>query len=508
VASVAFGINSNKSYLQKAFYFMEKSKGNILMDRINELRARNYAGIPKPVLDEEFRVKGELSIYKEQLLKHKGTDSLYTQLKSQYDDKLREYTRVISELEEKFPRYYRLKYDVSTVRIEEIQKLLPSNHSLMLQYYIGNEKIYIAGITKKEVIIKIIARDEAFDRNLELILKQIGNPNVLEVENDPLLFKEFVQTARYLYLNLLAPVLDAARPSVNELIIIPDGYLCYLPFEILLTTDFESELPAYADLPYLLNDYEVRYDYSASLIAGNSNWNISSRDIYAGYAPSYHSGSLYANREEVESCSKIWDGTSFLDNRATETSFRNLPPSTSIIHLAAHSFLNDANPQNSSFALYPDELHHEDGLLYTYELYDMTLPASLVILSGCETGIGNFKKGEGIISLARAFKFAGCQNIVMSLWKVNDRATKEIMIGFNKNLKKGMQKDRALRLAKKDYLKNSGNLHPAFWSSFVLIGNDSPLRKNKNQAIIFSGILCCLMVLSWFIYRKSRLIHR
>jgi len=507
VASRAFEITGNDSYLSKAFYFMEKSKGNILMDRIDDLRARKFAGIPKPVLEEELRVKGELSINKDQLLKLKSSDRQYTQIKSQFDDKLREYTGLLSEMEEKYPGYYKLKYDVNTVGIDEIQSLLPSTHSLLLQYYIGSNKIYIAGITKSQVILKIISHNKSFDHNVELILKQIGNPSLLEIENDPLFFKKFVQASRYLFIQLLAPVLDEVRSNLKELIIIPDGFLCYLPFEILLTRDFEFESPAFADLPYVLNEYEVRYDYSASLISENIDRDTRTRHIYVGYAPSYISSSLYANREEVESCSKLWNGTSFLDNRATETAFRNLPENTSILHLAAHSFLNDANPQNSSFALYPDELHQDDGHLYTYELYDMTLPAGLVILSGCETGIGDYKKGEGIISLARAFKFAGCRNIIMSLWKVNDRATKEIMIRFNKNLRKGMEKDRALRLAKIFYLKNSGNVHPAFWSSFVLIGNDSPLRRNKNRSAIV-GALCFFIIILFFTYRKSRLFHR
>jgi CHAT domain-containing protein len=124
----------------------------------------------------------------------------------------------------------------------------------------------------------------------------------------------------------------------------------------------------------------------------------------------------------------------------------------------------------------------------------MNILARLAILSGCETGIGHIKKGEGILSLARAFKFAGCPNIIMSLWKVNDKTTKEIMVAFNKYLKKGMEKDRALQLAKINYLKGSKNLHPVFWSSFVLIGNEDPIR-HPGKVVLYCAIMLCIMLL-------------
>ena len=99
-------------------------------------------------------------------------------------------------------------------------------------------------------------------------------------------------------------------------------------------------------------------------------------------------------------------------------------------------------------------------------------------MSACETGIGKIARGEGIISLARAFKYAGCRNIVMSLWKANDKTTSGIMYDFCKNLKKGMPKDEALQRAKLKYLESSDHSHPFYWATFVLIGDNLPVEKN------------------------------
>ena len=104
--------------------------------------------------------------------------------------------------------------------------------------------------------------------------------------------------------------------------------------------------------------------------------------------------------------------------------------------------------------------------------------ADLAVLSACETGGGRYTRGEGIVSLGKAFRYAGCENIVMSLWKVNDRTTADIMKLFFQNLGAGMGKDEALRQAKLSFLNDAENryfAHPNYWSAFILSGDALPL---------------------------------
>ena len=516
----AFELSSNSAYLMNAFAFMEKSKGNILLDQVNEVSAKKFSGIPEDIQAKESRLKGELSVNKDRLLRAERSDEGYDDIKAEYDDKLREYMSLISELEQEYPRYFKLKYDVKTEQVKEVQGHLASNRTLLIQYFIGNDKIYMVGITKKQVIMQVTERNDEFDLNLYTLLKQLGNPDIIEVENDISIFREFNKTGRYLYNRILSPVLQELKSPVKELIIIPDGYLSYLPFEVLLTKETNIQEPDYSLLPYLIKEYQISYDYSASLIIENVDVRQKTWKSYVGYAPAYSNNinvstgaprqfnlsSLYANKDEIEACKKIWKGVSISGKMATEKSFRDHSSKINILHLATHTYLDDDDPQRSCFAFTRDGQSSEDGLLYTYELYNMNILAKLAILSGCETGIGHIKKGEGIISLARAFKFAGCPNIIMSLWKVNDQTTKEIMITFNKLLKKGMEKDRALQQAKVAYLQGSKNLHPAFWSSFVIIGNDDPIQRSGKAVLYFLIVFCTLFLI--VLIRKNILRHR
>jgi CHAT domain-containing protein len=115
--------------------------------------------------------------------------------------------------------------------------------------------------------------------------------------------------------------------------------------------------------------------------------------------------------------------------------------------------------------------------LNTTDIYNLKLNAQLTVLSACNTGTGILKKGEGIMSLARGFLYAGCPSIIMSLWEVEDESGTQIMTSFYKNLKKGKTKDESLRLAKLEYLEsvNSRKAHPHYWLGFVSIGDNSSL---------------------------------
>ena len=120
------------------------------------------------------------------------------------------------------------------------------------------------------------------------------------------------------------------------------------------------------------------------------------------------------------------------------------------------------------------------GSLSTLDIYNLNINACLTVLSACNTGGGVLRKGEGIISLARGFFYAGCPSVIMSLWEVEDESGAQIMSSFYKNLKKGKAKDEALRLAKLEYIEksNSRRSHPHYWSGYINLGNNSPLYKS------------------------------
>ncbi|MCB0756888.1 MAG: CHAT domain-containing protein, partial [Flavobacteriales bacterium] len=114
-----------------------------------------------------------------------------------------------------------------------------------------------------------------------------------------------------------------------------------------------------------------------------------------------------------------------------------------------------------------------------FEIRELDLPAELVVLSACHTGTGARQEGEGTLSLARAFMAAGARNVVMSLWKVDDLATKQIMVKFYEHLAEGLGKADALAEAKRWYRREFPNEPPSKWAAFILVGDNEPVQLRK-----------------------------
>ena len=168
-----------------------------------------------------------------------------------------------------------------------------------------------------------------------------------------------------------------------------------------------------------------------------------------------------------------FDGDLYGDFKATEENFVHNIGGYSIIHIGTHSALDDTDPFNSYIAFAKDlkKPATDNGYLRTYELYNLETKADLVVLTGCETGFGKIQRGEGSISLARGFSYAGSPSILMSLWKIDDARTETLVSNFYSEIHQGSDKRDALHQAKMDMIKNPLVAHPYFWSGMVLIGD-------------------------------------
>jgi CHAT domain-containing protein len=148
----------------------------------------------------------------------------------------------------------------------------------------------------------------------------------------------------------------------------------------------------------------------------------------------------------------------------------------------------------------------EDGLLNTYEIYSMKLNCRMSVLSSCNSGSGKLQRGEGVISLARGFIYAGCPSIIMTLWTVEDKSGVDLMTSFYENLKTGQNKTEALRQAKLDFLENADPLkaHPYFWAGYVVIGDDTPLFTNYKKYLIAVGVFIIIAIFAYFFFLRRR----
>ncbi|MEL7147369.1 MAG: CHAT domain-containing protein [Bacteroidota bacterium] len=197
------------------------------------------------------------------------------------------------------------------------------------------------------------------------------------------------------------------------------------------------------------------------------------------------------------------DGSFVLAEEVTESAFKQGATDASILHLAMHAYIDDEKPMNSKLVFHQGVDDPEDGFLHIFELCRMNSHADLAVLSACETGYGKLVKGEGIMSLATGFSYAGVPSVVMSHWQVDDQSTSELMKLFYGYLAEGLPKSVALRKAKSDYLQVAAvnKKHPFYWAAFVVIADDSLIVTSGRWTVYLIGGLLAMVIIIIGVYR-------
>lgn len=504
---------------KKIYPYFEKSKAVALKKQIQETNALSFANLPDSLLQKEQQLRIDLTYYdkKRQEKRSQGVaeaDTALIALSSQLFDLKQEYENLKQNFESNYPEYHRLKYDLATVSLAEVQRDLLTEDQTLLEYFVGDSSIFIITIQKN--VSQVIEVKKDFPLND--VVKQLQNGlygfyDQLEAKKTDELYNHtrqaYKEAAQQLYQKLVAPIKD--KLTTKELIIIPDGVLGYVPFGTLLSGK-PARINNWRTYPFLEKDYQISYCYSTSLLKEmkEKQHKKEPKESVVAFAPFYKGSyakldstftaafetlangqdtilwttrvnrkdfnSLPNSGEEVKIVSEFWDGSYFINEQATEDRFNQMAGDARIVHLSTHGVVNRKASDYSylAFAEQSDSLENE--YLYVRDLYNLQLNADLVVLSACETGVGTLQKGEGIISLARAFAYAGAKSIVTTLWVADDAATKDLMKAFHLQLKNGQRKDKALQAAKMSLLERRQYGHPFFWAGFVPVGDMSVVK--------------------------------
>ena len=284
-----------------------------------------------------------------------------------------------------------------------------------------------------------------------------------------------------------------------------------IPFDLLIrgfepTSQTDWVKPAF---DYVLNEYAVYYNYSATVHFSSLYENASVALSCGGFAPSFEQENsrnlspLQFNQPQLEDLETLVNGWFYYGSDASEEQFKAEVNQYGIINLSTHAF-TDSVHWNSYLAFTENRDPAEDDYLYAYEIYNLDLEAQMAVLAACETGTGEIEAGEGSMSLARAFAYAGCPSVVMSLWKVDDASTSFIIRAFFEALLQGVPKAEALRLAKKRYLEQSraaGEDFPFNWGALVVNGHPDALEFQRPQSSKwpFLLVLAGIISLRWII---------
>ncbi len=509
-------IKQSHRSLEQAFYYAEKSKANTLKELLTESNAKNFAGLPKELLELERRLKNKHVFYQSKISEKWSSETLDTTANSPFESKIfdisRSYDSLIRVLEEKHPKYYQLKHQSHIVSVKEVQRNLEEN-STVIEFFIAESIAYVFIVSKSNFMMKRIVTND-----LEGDIEKLRNAIIINN------IKEYKNIAHNLYKNLIHPIKDLIVG--DELIIIPDGALWHLNFDLLLTQNNEV---ATRDMPYLLRDYAISYANSTNLLFNPfegkfDSSGISNECLAFSFSDSTElintktmslttlrdaGDDLPGTREEIKAISNIVNGQYFYGSEAVETNFKQNASRYSILHLALHGDVDHKNPQNSRLYFTKSKDTIEDNLLYSHELFALDIPAELAVLSACNTGTGAIAKGEGIMSLGNAFQYAGTKSLLLSGWEVSDKSAPVLIENFYKNMASGMNKAKALQQAKLNFIKTTDfeQVAPFYWGNFYLLGTADPIDIDQPLGINIYWIVLVFIIIILaliFVYYKKR----
>jgi CHAT domain-containing protein len=341
-------------------------------------------------------------------------------------------------------------------------------------------------------------------RSIHATLSDIGSPWRDGGEADPAFSLVGLHT---LYRELWQPLEHLIKtPSV---LVIPDAVTSTIPFAALTSEVGES----YESAPYLLNDYSIGYDVSASLLSNSTQGSrFDSQPLLMGLET--FQGSMWNTslpnlehvRDELRGIGRAVGGTTLIGDDASETAFYERARGASVIHIASHAEANSAFPLSSRIELSRDD--EEDGTLHLYEIIETTLQADVVVLSGCSTGDGQAVAGEGIIGLQYGMRASGASSTVATLWPLGDESAATLMATFYQGLADGLRKDQAMRRAQLEYVRSTSGISasPFFWASPIVSGDMSALYQpaRVKWPVMAAAIAALILGIAWVFYRSHK----
>jgi CHAT domain-containing protein/Tfp pilus assembly protein PilF len=504
-------------YAADAFRTLEGAKARAFLDSIEVSKLDLSKGVNQRILNEETDLMNRISELDTKLLVPQLSQGQRDQINQELAKCENQLESLKREIREFSPAYANLRYP-RTLTLQEAQSELIDGETACFIYLLAKEKSYGFAITRKNIrIFPLPDRKEV----KELVQEHLRA--ITDVSN-----QDF-SSGYKLYEILIRPGLS---DNIKRLIIVPDDVLYYLPFETLLRQERGSD--------WLIKGYTVAYEPSLSslkelALRKKENGHKPPKDILAvgdpsygsnevepaingGAGPSQDSGAPADNEfarlrfsgQEIEKISALFKPArrdTLLREQASEENFKrqNLADYR-IIHFATHAFIDDQKPARSAIVLSLDQDPKEDGFLQMREVFNLKLRADLVVLSACQTGLGQLIRGEGIEGLSRAFFYAGASSVLLSLWAVNDQASAQFLERFYVHLRSAKPVMDSLRRAKLEMIKSGVLAHPYYWAGFVVTGNADSiiLRRSLNKWTVVTLSLCAGLAILLLVINREK----
>ncbi len=503
-------------FTETALHFSEKAKAILLLDDMNTQLATEM--LPDSIREKEKDYQARIVDMEENLASIENTEKdLFLNRKLELFSLKNQHESFVDQVERSYPLYFETKYGEHKVSSEIFQQSLHDDE-MIIEFLFGDDEIFAFRITNDNFQIIPITIDNSFSARIVALRKYLQAPLLYPNQPDSLShFNQlYAQSAYEMYKILLKPL----EPLTSKINIIGDDILGYIPFTALLksTPNRPNDVHSF---DFLCKSHEIRTNYSLALLQKMEK-NISIGEGIISFAPAYrptpeqkpkltHVRSedlvplLYNQKLSDDLKMKNWSSKIFKGKEAELDSFFYYAPNYKVINFSMHASLNETTP-DSSYLVFSN-INSRPFLLYFQDIHRIRLESELVTLSACETGTGQLYKGEGIMSLARAFIYAGAKALVTTLWKVNDKSTSIIMSQFYKNAAKGQTKSEALQNAQLKYLENASpaEAHPFYWAPFIIMGDNNPLYKPWWKRLGYLALLIpSFVIFGTYIYYRIK----
>jgi len=474
----------NKSLLFKALQYSENNKVSTLKEIFQKkLRLQNFPN--DSLLNREFNLLKEQERITTRLIKEQlsGNNASNINVLNKEFSAINFQLKTIKEVINK-------KYSEreNLFSLETLQNKLLEDKTVITEYFFGKNNLYQFIVSTEDIILNKIPLDEKIRDEIINFIHFFDAASF--INND---ISNYTKQAYNIYKLLNFNSLLAYK----NVIVIPDGTLNFIPFEALLSSNTNTTL--FSKMPFVVKNQNVVYN--SSILFYLNELKKSENDKVIGFFPVFENTNqtLSYSIDEAKAIEREMTIKLFINASASKSNFIKNASQYDIIHLSTHA--------SAGNYIIPANMQFYDDTLLLNELYGMNIEANLVIMSACETGVGKQYKGEGAMSIARGFQYAGAKNLLFSLWQINDLSTSQIMQYFYKNYNQQESAYLANKFSKIAYLKNedisNAKKSPYYWSAFVFYGTLETAKSNNTIYYILFGVLLILIALFLLLkYRK------
>jgi CHAT domain-containing protein/tetratricopeptide (TPR) repeat protein len=501
----------------RAFELFERSRARSLVDLLTEARVDPQAGVDAALLAEQRAVQKQLA-NKDTVLRdlagRPGMRDRMTALSREIDDLERRLAVLDGRIRASNPQYAALLRPAPP-SIDDTQRLLDAD-TVLLAFAMGAKQSWGWAVTRESIRSFVLPPAAEIDERAHRVYASVtarqrrSSPDATRLAE---LDREEAATAAALSDAVLGPIAGTLATDWRNrrLVIVATGALEYVPFaalplpsaagrRLIVEQHEVIRLPSVATLALLRRDAEgPRKRPSTGSVAifadpvfSPDDPRVTRRQSSSQEPPAVSTASLLRgtddettrtgfarlvfSREEASAIAGFAPhAIEALDfNASVPTLSKPAVAGSRILHIASHGILNSARPALSGIvlSLVDQSGRRQDGILRLYDIFNLSLSADLVVLSGCQTGLGREIKGEGLIGLTRGFMYAGAARVLASLWEVDDRATAELMRRFYRGmLVRKLRPADALRTAQQQMRTDPRWRSPYYWAGFTLVGD-------------------------------------